>query len=47
VISAPSQQACDALIELTLSRGAVDNVTIVVVRYIPDAGPANRRDLWE
>jgi serine/threonine protein phosphatase PrpC len=47
VISAPAQQACDALIELTLSRGAVDNVTIVVVRYIPDAAPANRRDLWE
>jgi protein phosphatase len=47
VISATSQQACDALIDLTLSRGAVDNVTIVVARYRPDAAPANRRDLWE
>lgn len=47
VISAAPQQACDALVELTLSRGAVDNVTVVVVRYRPDAAPANRRDLWE
>lgn len=47
VIAATSQEACDALIELTLSRGAVDNVTIVVVRYNPDPAPANRRDLWE
>jgi len=47
VISVTPQQACDALIELTLSRGAADNVTIVVVRYMPDATTANRRDLWE
>jgi serine/threonine protein phosphatase PrpC len=47
VISATPQHACDALIGLTLSRGAVDNVTIVVVRYMPDAAPVNRRDLWE
>jgi protein phosphatase len=32
------QQACDRLIELTLERGALDNVTIVVVRYSPDFG---------
>jgi protein phosphatase len=28
-----SQQACDELIALTLTRGATDNVTVVVVRY--------------
>jgi protein phosphatase len=33
------QEACDALIELTLSRGAVDNVTVVVVRYQPNGAP--------
>jgi protein phosphatase len=32
------QQACDRLIELTLERGALDNVTVVVVRYSPDLG---------
>jgi protein phosphatase len=30
-----SQQACDRLIVLTLERGAIDNVTVVVVRYRP------------
>lgn len=29
------QEACDRLIELTLSRGARDNVTVVVVRCLP------------
>ena len=27
------QQACDHLIRLTLERGAVDNVTVIVVQY--------------
>jgi protein phosphatase len=30
------QKACDDLIALTLQRGAVDNVTVIVVRYRPD-----------
>ena len=29
------QQACDHLIRLTLERGAVDNVTVIVVQYSP------------
>ena len=28
-----SQQACDDLVALTLERGAIDNVTVIVVRY--------------
>ena len=32
-----SQQACDRLIQLTLERGAVDNVTVVVARYKPES----------
>jgi len=31
-----SQEACDALIALTLRRGALDNVTVIVVRYRPN-----------
>lgn len=31
-----SQQACDDLIALTLERGAIDNVTVIVARYRPD-----------
>ena len=31
-----SRQACDELIALTLRRGAVDNVTVIVVRYRPN-----------
>ena len=38
VSSSGSQQACDALIELTLARGATDNVTVIIVRYQPDRG---------
>jgi len=46
VIAATPQRACDALIELTLSRGAVDNVTVVVVSYRADR-ETSRRDPWE
>jgi protein phosphatase len=47
-----SQQACDRLLELTLERGAVDNVTVIVVRYHSKPAPltgsdAEPRDLWE
>jgi protein phosphatase len=46
VITATPQRACDALIDLTLSRGAADNVTVLVVSY--KAGAAiGRRDPWE
>jgi protein phosphatase len=31
-----SQAACDKLIEMTLDRGAQDNVTVIVVRYRPN-----------
>jgi len=29
------QQACDLMIGLTLDRGAIDNVTVVAVRFEP------------
>ena len=35
-----SQQACDRLIVLALERGALDNVTVIVVRYHPDQNPS-------
>jgi protein phosphatase len=44
------QRACDLLIDLTLDRGATDNVTVVVVRFDPSASTmmpnAARNDLW-
>jgi serine/threonine protein phosphatase PrpC len=46
------QQACDFLVALTLDRGAIDNVTVVAVRFDPAATAAVRpdpasRDIWE
>jgi serine/threonine protein phosphatase PrpC len=47
VLTHGSQQACDALIELTLSRGATDNVTVVVARYQPGHDSrTGATDLW-
>lgn len=33
-----AQSACDALVALTMQRGALDNVTVVAVRYGPGSG---------
>jgi len=33
----PPQRACDLLVDLTLERGAIDNVTVVAVLYDPAA----------
>jgi len=42
------QRACDLLIDLTLGRGAVDNVTVVAVRFDPAAMPAaTGGNIWE
>lgn len=35
ISSGTAQLACDRLIDLTLERGAIDNVTVVNVRYMP------------
>jgi serine/threonine protein phosphatase PrpC len=36
----PPQRACDLLVDLTLDRGAADNVTVVAVRLDPAAPPS-------
>jgi len=46
------QQACDLLVAMTLDRGAIDNVTVVAVRFDPAAAAAvppdpASRDIWE
>jgi protein phosphatase len=46
-----SQQACNRLLELTLERGGLDNVTIIAVRYDPKlatvGGSDEPLDRWE
>ncbi|MEM1046349.1 MAG: protein phosphatase 2C domain-containing protein [Pseudomonadota bacterium] len=37
----PPQAACEGLVDLTLLRGALDNVTVVVVRCVPVEEPAS------
>jgi len=48
-----AQTSCDALVRLTLERGARDNVTVVVIRCLPRGGvaggpsdPARDADMW-
>ena len=48
VMTKPPQRACDALVDLTLARGAADNVTVVIARYQPNgAVPSGQTDIWE
>jgi protein phosphatase len=35
VVAGGAQSACDELVALTMERGAIDNVTVVVMRYVP------------
>ncbi|MGX1788997.1 PP2C family protein-serine/threonine phosphatase [Bosea sp. NPDC055332] len=42
-VSGDPQAACDALLALTLERGASDNVTVIVVRYHHDGGAEKTR----
>src|SRR5258708_24076228 len=44
VMENSTQRACDALIDLTLSRGALDNVTVVVARYQPNGAMPARSE---
>jgi protein phosphatase len=48
--SHPPQRACDLLVDLTLGRGATDNVTVVMVRSYSAAATlppaAVRNDVW-
>lgn len=46
-VASPPQRASDALIDLTLSRGATDNVTAIAVRYQPDGTSSTRRSAWD
>lgn len=41
------REISNSLIDLTLERGAYDNVTVVVTRYDSDAHPANTSDVTE